>query len=60
MLDVEGRVIIVTGAARGMGASHVRALAQRGACVVVNDLGGNLYQGYLFARPGRGFPQPVY
>ena len=26
----------------------------------LNDLGGDLYQGYLFARPGRGFPQPVY
>ena len=23
-------------------------------------LGGDLYQGYLFARPGRGFPSPVY
>jgi EAL domain-containing protein (putative c-di-GMP-specific phosphodiesterase class I) len=23
-------------------------------------LGGDLYQGYLFARPGRGFPTPVY
>lgn len=26
----------------------------------LNSLGGDLYQGYLFARPGRGFPQPVY
>jgi EAL domain-containing protein (putative c-di-GMP-specific phosphodiesterase class I) len=26
----------------------------------LNNLGGDLYQGYLFARPGRGFPQPVY
>jgi EAL domain-containing protein (putative c-di-GMP-specific phosphodiesterase class I) len=26
----------------------------------LNDLGGDLYQGYLFARPGRGFPQPIY
>jgi EAL domain-containing protein (putative c-di-GMP-specific phosphodiesterase class I) len=26
----------------------------------LNGLGGDLYQGYLFARPGRGFPQPVY
>lgn len=24
----------------------------------LNDLGGDLYQGYLFARPGRGFPRP--
>ena len=26
----------------------------------LNTLGGDLYQGYLFARPGRGFPLPVY
>jgi EAL domain-containing protein (putative c-di-GMP-specific phosphodiesterase class I) len=24
------------------------------------DLGGDLFQGYLFARPGRGFPTPKY
>ena len=33
----EGRVAIVTGAGRGLGRSHVLALAARGACVVVND-----------------------
>jgi EAL domain-containing protein (putative c-di-GMP-specific phosphodiesterase class I) len=26
----------------------------------LNELGGDLYQGFLFARPGRGFPQPSY
>jgi EAL domain-containing protein (putative c-di-GMP-specific phosphodiesterase class I) len=26
----------------------------------LNTLGGDLYQGYLFARPGRGFPEPAY
>jgi EAL domain-containing protein (putative c-di-GMP-specific phosphodiesterase class I) len=26
----------------------------------LNTLGGDLYQGYLFARPARGFPQPVF
>jgi EAL domain-containing protein (putative c-di-GMP-specific phosphodiesterase class I) len=26
----------------------------------LNSLGGDLYQGYLFARPGKGFPSPVY
>jgi NAD(P)-dependent dehydrogenase (short-subunit alcohol dehydrogenase family) len=41
-LDFAGRVIIVTGAGRGMGESHALALAERGACVVVNDLGGAL------------------
>jgi EAL domain-containing protein (putative c-di-GMP-specific phosphodiesterase class I) len=26
----------------------------------LNGLGGDLYQGYLFARPGRGFPAPTF
>jgi EAL domain-containing protein (putative c-di-GMP-specific phosphodiesterase class I) len=26
----------------------------------LNGLGGDLYQGYLFARPGRGFPLPAF
>jgi EAL domain-containing protein (putative c-di-GMP-specific phosphodiesterase class I) len=26
----------------------------------LSTLGGDLYQGYLFARPARGFPAPVY
>jgi EAL domain-containing protein (putative c-di-GMP-specific phosphodiesterase class I)/CheY-like chemotaxis protein len=26
----------------------------------LNELGGDLYQGFLFARPGPGFPPPVF
>ncbi|MCH1929560.1 SDR family NAD(P)-dependent oxidoreductase [Shewanella sp. A25] len=38
----DGKVAIVTGAGNGLGRSHALALAQRGAKVVVNDLGGGV------------------
>ena len=39
-MDFKGRVAIVTGAGGGLGRQHALALAQRGAKVLVNDLGG--------------------
>ncbi len=39
MKDLDGRVALVTGAARGLGAAAARALAQAGAKVVVSDIG---------------------
>ena len=36
----EGRVAIVTGAARGVGKENALLLAKEGARLVVNDLGG--------------------
>jgi 3alpha(or 20beta)-hydroxysteroid dehydrogenase len=43
---VSGKVAVVTGGARGMGAAHVRALARQGAIVaatdIIDDLGASL------------------
>jgi NAD(P)-dependent dehydrogenase (short-subunit alcohol dehydrogenase family) len=41
MAGVEGRVVVVTGAGGGLGRQHALLFAERGARVVVNDLGGS-------------------
>ena len=39
MIDFDGQAVIVTGAGRGLGRLYALDLAQRGASVVVNDVG---------------------
>jgi NAD(P)-dependent dehydrogenase (short-subunit alcohol dehydrogenase family) len=41
-ISLEGKVVVVTGAGRGLGRAYVELLAERGARVVVNDLGTNV------------------
>jgi NAD(P)-dependent dehydrogenase (short-subunit alcohol dehydrogenase family) len=59
LLDFNGRVIVVTGAARGMGAAHARELARRGARVVVNDLGGTMYGEDPSAAPANAVAEQI-
>ena len=41
MASLDGKVAIITGAGRGIGREHALALAEGGAKVVVNDIGGS-------------------
>lgn len=41
MSEFEGKVVVITGAGGGLGKAHALEFANRGAKVVVNDLGGS-------------------
>ncbi|HEX4162914.1 MAG TPA: SDR family NAD(P)-dependent oxidoreductase, partial [Acidimicrobiales bacterium] len=38
----DGRVVVITGAGRGIGREHALLFAREGAKVVINDLGGEM------------------
>src|SRR5947207_11023362 len=50
---LDGRVAIITGAGRGIGASMARRFAAEGAALVVNDLGGDAEGTVSDAGPAR-------
>ncbi len=44
MLDLSGKVAVVTGSGRGLGLAYAKALAAAGAAVVVNDIDADVAQ----------------
>src|SRR3954467_6900540 len=54
VLSISGRVVAITGGARGLGLATAKALAAQGARVAIGDLDGDLASVEAAAPPGPG------
>jgi NAD(P)-dependent dehydrogenase (short-subunit alcohol dehydrogenase family) len=54
LIPISGRVVAITGAARGLGLATAQELASRGARVAIGDLDGDLARVEAAALPGPG------
>ena len=54
MSILEGKAVVITGAGRGLGEAYALHAAQAGACVVVNDVDGDLAEAVAARIVGQG------
>ena len=54
---LDGRVVLITGAGRGIGREHALLMASEGTKIVVNDLGGGVDGSAKTQDPQRKLPK---